>query len=78
MLSTWKQLFLTTLQKEVTYSEVCITTNTYIYSVRESWADPEVLSEGTKFDNICFFDEGIEDPNTTINGPLSARQQNTI
>ena len=29
---------------------------------------------------ITFFlvDEGIEDPNTTINGPSSARQRNAI
>ena len=37
---------------------------------------------GSKFDNyiyIFFFvDEGIEDPNTAINGPLSARQRNVI
>ena len=40
--------------------------------------------EGSKFDNIfcfCFLilvDEGIEDPNITINWPSSARQQNAI
>ena len=34
----------------------------------------KVLSEGSKFDNVCFLvDEGIEDPNVTINGPSSAR-----
>ena len=39
---------------------------------------------GSKFDNIfllfLFFlvDEGIEDPNTAINGPSSARQRNAI
>ena len=33
---------------------------------------------GSKFDNVFFFYEGIEDPNVTINGPSLARQQNTI
>ena len=37
---------------------------------------------GSKFDNVflVFFlvDEGIEDPNVTISGPSSARQQNAI
>ena len=42
---------------------------------------------GSKFDNVfcCFFclffhlvDEGIEDQNTAINGPSSARQRNVI
>ena len=36
---------------------------------------------GSKFDNVFFFflvDEGIEDPNITINGQSSAHQQNTI
>ena len=35
---------------------------------------------GSKFDNVFFFfvDEGIEDPNTVINGPSLARQQNAI
>ena len=37
----------------------------------------KVLSEGVQ---IFFFlvDEGIEDPNTTVNGPSSARQRNVI
>ena len=45
----------------------------------------QVLSGGSKFDNIPIFffsfflvDEGIDHPNTTINGPSSARQQNAI
>ena len=34
---------------------------------------------GSKFDIVFFLvDEAIEDPNTAINGPSSARQQNTI
>ena len=33
---------------------------------------------GFKFDNVFLVDEGIEDPNTAINGPLPARQQNAI
>ena len=38
---------------------------------------------GSKFDNVSFFlfflvDDGIEDPNTTIHGPSSARQRNAI
>ena len=37
---------------------------------------------GSKNDYVLFFvfliDGGIEDPNTTINGPSSARQQNAI
>ena len=33
----------------------------------------------SKFDNTFFLvDEEIEDPNTTINGPSLARQQNAI
>ena len=27
---------------------------------------------------FCFFDEGRNDPNTTINGPSTARQRNVI
>ena len=36
---------------------------------------------GSNFNNVVFFflaDEGWEDPNTTISGPSSARQQNAI
>ena len=33
---------------------------------------------GSTFDNVFLVDEGIEDPNTAINGPSSARQQNAI
>ena len=34
---------------------------------------------GSKFDNFFFLvDEGIEDPNITINGSSSARQRNAI
>ena len=29
-----------------------------------------------EFDNVFLVDEGIEDPNITINGPSSARQRN--
>ena len=38
----------------------------------------KICQRGSKFDNVLFFlvDEGIEDPNITINGPLSARQRN--
>ena len=32
----------------------------------------------SKFDKVFFFDEGIEDQNTAINGPSSAHQQNAI
>ena len=46
-------------------------------------ADPESFvrgGSGSKFNEVsCFLslvDEGIEDPNTTINGPSSARQRN--
>ena len=38
----------------------------------------KVLSEGSKFDNFFIVDEGIEDPNTTINVPSSVRQRNAI
>ena len=50
-------------------------------------ADPEsFVREGSKFDNFFFFffssfflvDEGLEDPNTAINGSSSARQRNAI
>ena len=33
---------------------------------------------GSNFDNVFLVDEGREDPNTTISGPSSARQQNAI
>ena len=34
---------------------------------------------GSKFDNVLFLvDEGIEDPNTTINVPLSAGHANGV
>ena len=33
---------------------------------------------GSKFDNFFLVDDGIEDPNTAINGPSSARQRNAI
>ena len=32
----------------------------------------------TFYDVLFLVDEGIEDPNTAINGPSSARQRNTI
>ena len=43
----------------------------------------EFCKRRSKFDHIIFsvfflVDEGIEDPNTTINGPSSARQRNAI
>ena len=39
----------------------------------------KVLTEGSAFDNVSFLVvEGREDPNTTISGPSSARQQNAI
>ena len=48
-------------------------------------ADAKFCQRGSKFDNFFFFffffflvDEGIEDPNVTINGPLSACQRNAI
>ena len=43
-----------------------------------SCADPEIFVRGGP--NLIFFlvDEGIEVPNTTINGPSLARQQNDI
>ena len=33
---------------------------------------------GSKFDNFFLVDEGIEHPNTAINGPSLARQRNAI
>ena len=33
---------------------------------------------GSKFDNFFFVDEWRKDLNTTISGPLSARQRNAI
>ena len=39
----------------------------------------EFYQRGSNFDNVFFLvDEGIEDPNTTINGPSLARQRNAI
>ena len=40
----------------------------------------KLCQKGSKFEKLItfFFDEGIEDPNTTINGPSLARQRNTI
>ena len=33
---------------------------------------------GSIFDKIFLVDEGLEDPNTALNGPSSVRQQNAI
>ena len=40
----------------------------------------KVLPEGSDFDVVFFslVDEGRDNPNTTISGPRSARQRNTI
>ena len=38
----------------------------------------KICQRGSKFDNPFLVVEGIEDPNITINGPSSARQQNAI
>ena len=39
----------------------------------------KVLSEGVQiWERFFLDDEEIKDPNTTINGPSSARQQNAI
>ena len=51
-------------------------------SLKGPCADPESLSEGSKFDNVFLYfiffyflvHERMEEPNITINGPLSARQ----
>ena len=43
-----------------------------------SCADPEFCQRGSKFDNVFLVYEGIEDPNTDINGPSSAHQRNAI
>ena len=45
----------------------------------DTCADPErFVIGGSNFDNVFFNDEGRKDPNTTISGPSSARQQNAI
>ena len=42
-----------------------------IFSMRGS---VKFSQRGSKFDNVFFLvDEGIEDPNTAINGPTSSR-----
>ena len=57
------------------------------YHYKDACADPESFVGGGP--NLTFFfffwggggevvDEGREDPNTTINGPSSARQRNAI
>ena len=46
-----------------------------MYIMRESRT---FFSEGSKFDDFFLVDKGIEDTNTAINGPSSARQRNTI
>ena len=44
-----------------------------------SRADPEILSEGgPNFITFFLVDEGIHDPNITINGPSSAHQRNGV
>ena len=55
----------------------------YLVNNTDSCADPESFVRGGPTDNVSlllFFlvDEGRKDPNTTINGPTLARQQNTI
>ena len=47
----------------------------HLYTVHTSCAAPESF---VQFDNFFLVDEGIEDPNITMNGPSSAPQQNTI
>ena len=55
-------------------------------SVREDYrmsGSRKFCQRGSNFDNVFFFffflvDEGREDPSTTISGPSSARQRNTI
>ena len=52
-----------------------------IYQHFSTWADPEsFVRGGPNVIRFSFFlvDEGIEDPNITINGPSSARQRNAI
>ena len=45
-----------------------------------SCADPESFVKSRGAPNLIFYfvDRGIEDPNTAINGPSTARQRNTI
>ena len=38
----------------------------------------KLCQRGSKFDNVFLVDAGIEDPNTAINGPSSARKRNAI
>ena len=38
----------------------------------------KVCQSGSKLDNVFLVDDVIEDPNTAINGPSSARQQKAI
>ena len=40
--------------------------------------DPEFCKRGSNLTTFFLVDEGREDPNTTISGPSSARQQNAI
>ena len=50
--------------------------------VQSACADPEsCVREGPTLTTFFYFflvEEGRDDPNSTVNGPLSARQQNTI
>ena len=43
-----------------------------------SCADPESFVRGGPYLMFFLVGEGIEDPNTTINGPSSAHQQNAM
>ena len=53
-----------------------------LFGIRSMRGTRKFCQMGSKFDFFffCFFlvDEGIEDPNITINGPSSARQRNAI
>ena len=45
----------------------------------ETWADPEsFVREGPNLITFFLVDEGIADPNVTINGPSSTRQGNLM
>ena len=45
------------------------------FKTPKSCADPERFVRGGPTLTSCLVDEGREDPNTTLSGPSSARQQ---
>ena len=57
----------------------CLYSNILFEDLQQHMRGPRKFCQrGSKFDNGFLADEGIEDPDITLNGPSSARQRNAI